>query len=85
VPLSAASRVARIRTVVVFAGAVGAEEAGDVSGAGGEGEVVDGGDRAVASGELFCFDHVWDAGSGRLGGASVTVTGVAGWSCPAVR
>jgi len=63
-------------------GAVGAEEAGGVSGAGGEGEVVDGGDRAVAFGELSCFDHVWHAGTGRLGGASVTVTG---WPAGRVR
>jgi len=65
--------------------AVGAGEPGRVAGAGGEGEVVDGGDRAVGFGELFCFDHVWHARSGRLGGASVTVTGFAGWPCPAVR
>ena len=53
--------------------------------AGGEGEAVDSGDRAVALGEFLCFDHVWHARSGRLAGASVTVTGFAGWSCPAVR
>ena len=63
--------------------AIGAEETGH--GAGGEGEPVDGGDRAVALGELLCFDHVWHARSVRLGRASVTVTGFAGWSCPAVR
>ena len=38
-----------------------------MAGAGGEGEVVDGGDRAVAFGELLYFDHVWHARSGRLG------------------
>ena len=65
--------------------AVGAGESGHVAGAGGEGKAVDGGDRAVAFGELLCFDHVWHARSGRLAGASVTVTGFAGWSCPAVR
>lgn len=65
--------------------AVGAEEIGHVAGAGGEGKPDDGGDRAVAFGELFCFDHVWHARSGRLAGASVTVTGSAGWSSPAVR
>jgi hypothetical protein len=65
--------------------AVGAEETGHVAGAGRQGETVDGGDRAVAFGELLCFDHVWHARSGRLGGASVTVTGFGGWSCPAVR
>jgi hypothetical protein len=65
--------------------AVGAEETGHVAGAGGEGETVDGGDRAVAFGELLYFDHVWHARSGRLGGASVTVTGFGGWSRPAVR
>ena len=65
--------------------AVGGEETGHVAGAGGEGEAVDGGDRAVTFGELLCFDHVWHARSGRLAGASVTVTGFAGWSCPAVR
>src|SRR5215469_12706291 len=67
------------------ASAVGAGETGHVAGAGGEGEVVDDGDRAVAFGELLYFDHVWHARSGRLGGASVMVTGFAGWSCPAVR
>ena len=46
--------------------AVGAEETGHVAGAGGEGEAVDGGDRAVAFGELLYFDHVWHARSGRL-------------------
>jgi hypothetical protein len=56
-----------------------------VAGAGGEGGAVDGGDRAVAFGELLYFDHVWHARSGRLAGASVTVTGFAGWPCPAVR
>ena len=65
--------------------AVGGEETGHVAGAGGEGEPVDSGDRAVAFGELLCFDHVWHARSGRLVGASVTVTGFAGRSCPAVR
>jgi len=40
---------------------------------------------AVAFSELLYFDHVWHARSGRLAGASVTVTGFAGWSCPAVR
>ncbi len=65
--------------------AVGAGETGHLAGAGGEGEAVDGGDRAVAFGELLCFDHVWHARSGRLAGASVTVTGFAGRSCPAVR
>ena len=64
--------------------AVGAEETGHVAGAGGEGGAVDGGDRAVAFGEFLYFDHVWHARSGRLAGASVTVTGFA-WSCPAVR
>src|SRR5260370_14600980 len=65
--------------------AVGAEEISHVAGAGGEGEAVQGGDRAVAFSELLYFDHVWHARSGRLGGASVTVTGFAGWACPAVR
>ena len=65
--------------------AVGVEETGHVAGAGGEGEAVDGGDRALAFGELLYFDHVWHARSGCLGGASVTVTGFAGWSCTAVR
>jgi hypothetical protein len=65
--------------------AVGAKETGHVAGAGGEGEAVVGGNRAVAFGELLYFDHVWHARSGRLAGASVTVTGFAGWSCPAVR
>ena len=64
---------------------IGAEETGHVAGAGGGGEPVDSGDRAVAFGELLCFDHVWHARSGRLVGASVTVTEFAGWSCPAVR
>jgi hypothetical protein len=54
--------------------------------AAGAGEAIDAGDRAVAFGELlYFFDHVWHARSGRLGGASVTATGFAGWSCPAVR
>src|SRR6266704_3496243 len=65
--------------------AAGAEGTGHVAVAGGEGVAVDGGDRAVTFGELLCFDHVWHARSGRLVGASVTVTGFAGWSCPAVR
>ena len=65
--------------------AAGAEETGHVAGAGGEGEAVDGGDRVVAFSEFLYFDHVWHARSGRLGGASVTVTGFTGWSCPAVR
>src|SRR5260370_42671610 len=65
--------------------AVGAGETGHVAGAGGEGKTVDGGDRAVAFSELLYFGHVWHARSGRLGGASVTVTGFGGWSCPAVR
>jgi hypothetical protein len=56
-----------------------------VAGAGGEGKAVDGGERAVAVGELLYFDHVWHARSGPLAGASVTVTGFAGRSCPAVR
>jgi hypothetical protein len=65
--------------------AAGAGEIGRVAGAGGEGEAVNDGDRAVALGELLYFDHVWHARSGRLAGASVTVTGFAGWPCPAVR
>jgi hypothetical protein len=64
---------------------LGARETGHVAAAGGEGEAVDGGDRAVAFGELLYFDHVWHARSGCLAGASVTVTGFAGRSCPAVR
>jgi hypothetical protein len=36
--------------------AVGAEETGQVAGAGDQGETVDGSDRAVAFGELLCFD-----------------------------
>jgi hypothetical protein len=63
----------------------GTGETGHAAGAGGEGEAVDSGDRTVALGEFLCFDHVWHARSGRLAGASVTVTGFAGWSCPAVR
>lgn len=65
--------------------AVGGEETGHVAGAGGEGKAVDGGERAVTAGELLYFDHVWHARSGPLPGASVTVTGFAGRSCPAVR
>src|SRR5260370_42275139 len=62
--------------------AVGAEETGHVAGAGGEGETVDGGDRAAAFGELLYFGPVWHARSGRLGGASVTGSGFVGWAWP---
>ena len=40
-----------------LAGAVGAEEAGDPAGLGGEGDVVDGGEPAVRLGEGLDFDH----------------------------
>ena len=61
-PASGSDYPARDRAVC----AVGAENPVTWPGRAVKARPFNGGDRAVAFGELLCFDHVWHARSGRL-------------------